>query len=182
MINRNTVSFILLLFTLVMQLANAEPAPTETFAGLGFGVGLSVTIDSGGEKNRVGNAEIVDGIVRVTEENNTLARVLLESHYFFEPSTDKLYLGHGPFIALQPGSTETIDAIGMGWMIGLRKKASSGSYGNNSWNFGIGIIVDPNSKVLGDGLEKNQPTLEQQVRYKTESETGVLLFTSFGWR
>jgi len=37
MINRNTVSFILLSCALVTQLANADPTPTETFAGLGFG-------------------------------------------------------------------------------------------------------------------------------------------------
>jgi hypothetical protein len=44
-----------------------------------FGVGLSLTHDLGGD-DRIEEATIVDGIVRVTKDSNTRARVMLEWH------------------------------------------------------------------------------------------------------
>lgn len=152
----------------------------EDFRGIEFGVGISLTIDSSNAKDRVESAEIVNGIVRVNDENNTIARILLESHFFFEPDGSFMNLskdewGHGPFIAIQPGDTETIDAIGLGWMIGFKKDDGT------SWNIGIGFVVDPNTKVLGDGLEANTATTETEIRFKEETETGILLMSSFSF-
>ena len=105
--------------------ATVEAGAERKFAGLDFGVGISLTVDTG-KHDRIKSAEIVDGLVRVTTENNANARVMLESHYFFTPKKffghdingnmgdDSKTFGVGPFIALQPGTDEIIESIGLG--------------------------------------------------------------------
>lgn len=175
----------------------AEAQAQRQFAGINFGVGLSLTVDTGSH-DRVKDAEIVDGIVRVTTDENVKARVMLETHYFFTPDNflwirtnrkienknkvaDKKTFGVGPFIALQPGTDEIIEAIGMGVMFGFKREASETTTG--SWNFGVGMVVDPNVQVLGDGFEENKPPpgSETQVRFKETDQWGVLLISSFTW-
>ena len=46
----------------------------DDFLGLGFGVGVSLTWDRSGEKDRVESAKVVNGIVRVDNENNRHCR------------------------------------------------------------------------------------------------------------
>ncbi len=144
------------LTTLAMTTSNALDT---TFSGLNFGVGLSLTHDIGTE-DRVDSATVVNGIVRVDEEKNDIARLMLETHYFFKkPGQDeKKFLpanidGWGPFVAIQPGSSEIIEAIALGLMLGY-KYDEDNKTSTSSWNIGIGAIVDLNVKVLGDGLIK----------------------------
>lgn len=161
----------------------AEKKGQRDFAGLSFGVGLSLTVDTG-ENDRVNKAQIVNDIVRVDDVDDTVARVMLESHYFFLP--DKRFInvrpgnwGFGPFVALQPGTDEVIEAVGMGLMFGFKRPGES----SDSWNFGIGAVVDPNVQILGDGFVANEapPAGEMQVRFKEKSQTGVLFLVSFGF-
>jgi hypothetical protein len=101
----------------------------RSFGGLRFGAGLSVTFDTGSNE-RVESAEIVDGLVRVTEEKNVITRILLETHYFF-PATSRAFLGikepgtwaWGPFVGVQSSTDDVIDAFAMGLMVGFRKEA-----------------------------------------------------------
>src|ERR1700754_75180 len=58
-----------------------------------LGAGVSLTLDTGSH-DRVNDAEIVDGVVRVKDEDNVKARILLEGHYFFLPNC--------PFLGVQP--------------------------------------------------------------------------------
>jgi hypothetical protein len=170
-----------LMFALLFAPGSAFSADSE-FVGLKFGVGLSLTVDTG-TQDRVESAEVVDGIVRVSKENDTTARIILESHYFFSSTTSPLLgaaagdWGVGPFVALQPGSDEIIEAIGLGVMVGFRRAGD----GVESWNLGVGIMVDPNVRVLGDGLNENEPLpgAETTVRFKEKSQVGVLVMTSF---
>jgi len=156
------------------------------FAGVGFGVGIALTLDSNADKDRVKSASLVNGIVRVDEEDNDKARIMLELHYLFKPhkSFAKLVAagnwGHGPFIALQPGSDNLFDSVGGGWMIAFKRPDASKPT-SNSFNLGVGYVVDPKVQVLGDGLEPNQPLPagETEIRYKTEAEGAVLLLASF---
>ncbi|BBJ22873.1 hypothetical protein W01_08000 [Candidatus Nitrotoga sp. AM1P] len=48
---------------------------------------------------------------------------------------------------------------------------------------GIGAVTDPNVKVPGAGIAKNQPlpTGESEIRYKEMSQWGVLILTSFSF-
>ncbi len=162
-------------------------ADKKDFLGLRFGVGLSLTVDLG-QQDRVESASVINGIVRVENENNAVARVMLESHYFFKPSRRFLWgvnpdgWGHGPFVALQPGTNEIIEAVALGWMWGF-KRGNSADETTDSWNIGIGVVVDPNVQVFGDGLQPNQPLPagETQIRYKEESQYGVLILTSFSF-
>jgi hypothetical protein len=159
---------------------------TREFAGLSFGVGISLTLDTG-KNDRVDEAQIIDGLVRVDKESNARARIMLESHYFFTPETQRGHLfrvkngnwGIGPFIALQPGTDEIIEAVGAGFMIGFRREDGNGS----SWNFGIGAAVDPNVRILGDGFQANAPPPgnETQIRFKEKGQVGILLISSFSF-
>ena len=165
--------------------ARDEAQGQQSFAGLNFGMGVSLTIESGAH-SRVKDAAIIDGVVRVTDEDDKLARVLLESHYFFMPEHSFMKLvkpgqwGWGPFIALQPGTDEVIEAAGGGLMIGFRRP---GDASGSSWNIGIGGVSDLNVKVLGDGFVENMapPGAETAVRYKTKSQDGRVVIASFSF-
>ena len=161
----------------------AQEAAARTFAGLNFGVGVSLTVDTG-DRDRIDEATIVDGIVRAHKESNSRARVILESHYFFTPNKDLFNVkagdwGVGPFIGLQPGTDEIIEALGAGIMIGFKR----GGEKTSSWNLGLGVMVDPNVQVLGDGFDENRapPGNETSVRFKEDSQVGILLITSFAF-
>ena len=161
---------------------------TREFGGFSLGAGLSLTHDLG-DNDRVQSATIVNGIVRVTAEQNDVARIMLESHYFFEGDDDynlfwfiplkKKRWGHGPFVAIQPGTNDIVEAIAFGWMIGFRHSDES----VESWNIGFGAIVDPSVQVLGDGFVANAPPPagETEVRYKTKSQWGWMIIASFAW-
>ena len=141
--------------------------------GFGFGLGLSFTLDIG-DNDRVKTAELVDGIVRVTDEENGIPRLVLEGHYFFGGDD----FGHGPFVAVQPGDDEIITSAALGYMIGFKRKGST-----DSWNLGLGIVADPNIQVLGDDIEENMPLPgnETAIRYKEKTQYGVMLLFSTSW-
>lgn len=159
---------------------------TQEFAGLNFGVGISLTLDTG-SNDRVDEAQIIDNLVRVDKESNARARIMLESHYFFTPQPESGYFlrvqngnwGIGPFVAIQPGTDEIIEAIGAGIMIGFKRANETSS----SWNFGLGVVVDPNVQILGDGFQADLPPpgTETSIRFKEKSQTGILFVTSFSF-
>lgn len=177
----------LVLLTAMLSLsANAEE---REFGGINFGVGISLTSDIG-NNSRITNASLdANGIVRVAHDNDSVARIMLETHYFFETPENAddpwSFLGmvipdkwgHGPFLAIQPGTDEIIEAIGFGWMVGFRKNEEN----NESWNVGLGYIVDPSVQVLGDGISENAilPDGESEIRFKNTSQDGVFLIFSF---
>jgi hypothetical protein len=151
------------------------------FGGLELGAGLSFTIDVG-KRDRVTDAEVVNGIVRIKNADNSRARLMLESHYFFKPNAKLLGLDHqmwgiGPFVAIQGGSDNIIEAIGMGLMIGFRRLPTE----SKSFNLGVGFVVDPNVKVLGDGIvrDKPLPAGETEIRFKEDSQAGIMVLASF---
>jgi len=163
-------------------------AGTKAFVGLNWGVGVSLTHDLG-HHSRIESASVVNGFVRVDKERNDIARVMLELHYFFTPNKKFLFInsigyeewGWGPFVAVQPGEKEVIQAIAFGVMLGFRKNTIT----TKSWNIGIGAVVDPSVKVLGDGLEVNAPLPagenEKEVRLQDKSQWGVVVLTSFSF-
>lgn len=172
-------------------------APEDQWRNYGFGVAVTYTQDLG-KHDRVKNAQVVNGIVRVTEDNNALPRIMLETHYFFKPSgklfglfdsvknTDQTKVwGHGPFVGIQPGSQNIIEAVAIGWMVGFRRPdPENGSLtANSSFNLGIGFVVDPKVQVLGDGVTRNQalPVGETQVRFKDSAQYGLLIMSSFSF-
>jgi hypothetical protein len=145
------------------------PKPLD---GLGFGAGLALSIG----QPRVSSAVAVgpNKIVRVTDGSNALAGIVFESHYFFVPpashilgSQSQITWGYGPFVAVDASTSATsgstvVAGISLGWMVGFRRLDVNSSQtaavaSNNSWNFGVGLRVDPKATVLGSGIVGNQP-------------------------
>lgn len=160
------------------------PNPSSVWEGLHFGVGVSGTLTLG--RDRIDSAKVVNGIVRVDGEKNFLPRVMLESHWFSPTCMkDVERICHGPFVALQPGTNNIIDAIGIGWMWGLPFGLSSGSERKGSWNIGAGVTAEPNAKTLGDGINKNQPlpSGESSTEVRTQNRTllGVMILMSLSF-
>lgn len=162
--------------------AAVEESARREFAGLNFGVGLSLTVDNGSTE-RVKSASIVDNVVRVDADDDKEAGIMLESHYFFLPQKSFLGVeennwGWGPFVALKPGTNEIIEALGLGLMVGFRRPKT-----DDSWNIGLGYVVAPNVQVLGDGFVANEPPpgTETTVRYKETSQEGWLVTFSFSF-
>jgi hypothetical protein len=193
---------------LFAQAAAADgPTPlpgTTTWGGLGWGLGIAADFDVRG--NRVVGADVVtaNNIVRVNDSsNNVSVGFVLEAHYFLRdfvlpkrycgPSIGCSELAHGPFIGIEVGNgtSATPDAKGpitgyaLGWMVGLRHLPTdpTAKPSTSSWNFGVGLRIDPTAKVLGDGIVANQPLPagETVIRYKTEPRVGIMLLSSFSF-
>lgn len=180
-------------------------------SGLGFGVGLSLTVDSGSTQ-RVNSAVVVgpERIVRVTESASTRARVMLETHYFFKARRWDPFLGDsgglndrpcffslsarcgfGPFFAIEPGGDNVINAVGLGIMVGIQPRWTIANFSaeelkrrsSSSFNIGIGWVIDPNTQTLGDGIFANQPLPpgEEMVRFQRQTQQGLLIISSFSF-
>jgi hypothetical protein len=152
----------------------------DRLEGFGFGVALGVTWDTL-TQDRVTDA-IIDaaGIVRVVKRENVNARILLETHYFI-PIGEQY--GAGPFVSLQPGTEQIIEAIGVGFLFGLKRIGD-----NASLNLGAGWEVDPAVTILANEFVPGQraPTGSDgsplPLRYTTLAQSGPIFLTSFSWR
>lgn len=193
--------------------ATKKALDNELFKGFGFGVALGAVIDTGG-RDRIDSARRdPNGIVRVEQDSNTRANFMLESHYFFKTTSDfpvgwllgwlpgecwqdKFTFvkagqwGWGPFVAIQPGTANIIQAVGIGAMIGWKAPdaisipKSEGSFrAGNSFNLGVGVMLDVKQRVLGDGIHANQPLPagETEIRYRETSQIGALILFSYSF-
>jgi hypothetical protein len=68
-------------------------------------------------------------------------------------------------------------------MIGLHNTDKNAPVKTTSWNFGVGLRIDPSAQILGDGFVPNQPPPngETAIRYKTEPRAGIMLLSSFSF-
>ncbi len=181
---------------------------TTSWGGLGWGIGLAANFDVTGR--RVVNASLVNNIVRIDDAtSNVNVGFVLEAHYFIRDWTFSnqwrdaactllvgdvfcMDIATGPFVAIQvgggnsaiPGDKDLVTAYALGWMVGLRHpRMLTSANANQSWNFGIGLRIDPNAKLLGDGIVPNQalPIGETTIRYKNEARYGLMLLSSFSF-
>ena len=176
------------------------------FRGFGFGIALGAVIDVGG-RDRIESA-ILDptGRVRVEEDSNVRANFMLESHFFFTPEfkfpfgfipcenlknvfgwVETGNWGFGPFVAIQPGSNNIIDSVGVGGMVGFKRPKSIGGSAplgvGDSFNIGVGALIDIKQKVLGDGVRANEPLPagETALRFKETSQIGAVVIFSYSF-
>jgi hypothetical protein len=184
--------------TAAIQTAAVEKANAELL-GFKWGMGIAVSVDAQ-SGTPVKSASVVSGVVRVDEESPIVPRIFLETHKFFalkerdaiaRSGATLLKLddqpvrvatwGHGPFVGLQSSGENVVDAFAAGYMIGWRRKADTDD--DNSFNMGIGAVVDFKATVLGDGVTADQPVPsgETTVRLKTEPRLGVTLVYSFSF-
>jgi len=142
--------------------------------GLGFGFAIAATSYKAKRKS-VERAEIINGKIRILEERNTLARLMLESHYFFGKGKT---FGYGPFLAIEIIGKQ-LGTLGAGFMMGWRHNEEA----KNSFNVGIGLFNDNNFKELGSGLieDKEAPQGENMIRYKERNLWGYMIIFSFSF-
>ncbi len=168
---------------------NAKEEVLKKFAGLNWGVGVSWILDV--NSNRVEEAEVVNGLVRVKEKSNVGVRLLAETHYFFAAPSgfynnetvgkfgfQEETFHWGPFVAIATEDFRHLDGAGGGLMFGFRNKKT-----DNTFNIGIGWMVDSKQKELGKDIKENEPLPEgeTEIRYLTKSQGGLAIITSFSF-
>lgn len=119
--------------------------------------------------------------------------------------------GWGPFVGFEPGSDKVIKAIGGGLMLGFLQKDMTNAEAaaaatkccaetsddakkkcitdveaktktNNSFNIGIGLVVDPSAQILADGIIENEPLpTGEKIRFKETSQWGFLIMSSYSF-
>ena len=157
-----------------LQLESAEAA--ESFMGLSWGLGFGYSIAT---DDIIESAEIVNGVVRATDDRTKQARLLLEFHRFFwcNDKQRSVERGCGPFVAIAASSDDILQGVGVGFMWGWKSKNATDSAG---FSVGIGAILDNDVKSLADGFAENQPPPpgETEVRFKKEARWSGLLFVT----
>lgn len=151
----------------------------ESLAGFNFGTGLGATFDmhSG---SRISSARVVDEgagpVVRADADSDASLGLVLETHYFWLMNSAKT-IGFGPFVAIRTGDNDPVAEAGLGLMVGLRRSKKA----TDSFNIGVGIMVDPDAKVLSDGFEANlpAPTGATEVAFRTEERFSLAVIFSY---
>ncbi len=136
----------------------------DSLSGFNFGTGIGATFDLH-HGSRVKAASIRDGTVRIDEEGDVQLGLVLETHYFVEIGNKRL-AGIGPFVAIKTGENDLIDEAGLGVMVGFRRTIED----TNSFNIGVGVMVDPDAEVLADGFIANQPAPAGATDVATKKE------------
>jgi len=152
-----------------------------------FGVGLAVSTKLGKERS-IEEAQLVNGIVRISSERQVVPRLMLEKHWYITQGWDtnsttpgvpyKRRVRHGIFVgASLLGEKKLMDSIATGYILGFRPEDNS----SPTHNLGIGISVEPYARVLGDGIERDKPlpTGETSIRYKEKNRTALILFYTY---
>jgi hypothetical protein len=193
--------------------ADGLPPGTTIWGGLTWGIGIGTNFDVGGTRvvnaSIVNNVVRLSD----TSSNVGISFVLESHYFFALPAETTTVFGNfgppgmckisnctewawGPFIALEvgdgtnatPTGSGSIAALAMGMMIGLHHptfdpKTKLQVPDKSSWNFGIGVRVDPAAQVLGPGFAANQapPAGETAIRFQKEPRAGIMLLSSFSF-
>ena len=179
----NARYLILIAYLLYIPIASTQAQAGELDTS-GWGTMIAVTSNIG-PKDRIISAELDGaGLVRVSGDSNVSTRLMLEYHIVTKSDYLKNYIdGSGPFVAIQPGSDgKIIQAVALGWMMGFKDvfTKSGETTKGKALTLSVGIVVDPNTKVLGDGIEKNKALpAGDTLRYKTTTRYGLLLGAGF---
>ncbi len=152
-----------------------EQNSEKDYLGLKWGLGVGYSF---GFDDAVDEAEIVDGVVRVSSNKRDQPRALLEFHKYFwcnDNGRDGTR-GCGPFVAVSATSDDVLAGVGLGFMWGRKSSADD----TEGFSIGIGAMLDADVKDLADGFEANQPPpgAEMEVRFETESRWSAILFVT----
>lgn len=162
----------------------AEESSKKKFLGINFGIAVAALIPLT-EDTRITEAVLVpnaegtpaeERIVRAKKRNNYDARVLLETHYFFDGSPR---FGYGPMVVLQPGANEIIEGIGAGFLVGWRRSLEH----SDSFNLGVALFLERSVKGLGEGIKENRPLPagETEIRYEEKPRPALVALASFSF-
>ncbi len=172
----STLAFQSLEQTLLVDAADKSAAAqaTANFMDLSWGLGFGYSF---GRDDFLEEAQVVDGVIRVTKDKTDKARVLFETHRFLwcnkkETLKDR---GCGPFGAVAATDSKLLSGVGVGFMYGRKSRDPKETEG---FSVGIGFILDNDVKTLADGFEEGAalPAGESGIRYEEKSRWSTLLF------
>lgn len=172
------------------EVAELKKAEESFLSGVKFGTGIMANLLTGGKKP-VTSARVVNGIVRVEEGGRAQVGVVAEFHslwalcktnkrpHLYHCDDNVAQFGIGPVIGLKLGSNNIIDAIFLGPLFAFRPNPTLA----NSFNIAVGGVLAPRVKVLGDGIEENNPLPagETEVRFKNVNKFGYAILLSFAF-
>ena len=146
----------------------------KSFMGSNWAVGIGYSFGQG--PKRISEAEVVNGVVRVKQDDTDKPIVLLEVHRLFESKRFRGF-GWGPFASIQTGSDDAVLGFGAGLQFGWRDPEPKSSGG---FLLGVGYGWTQGVKTLGDGIVADQalPDGETEIRYKTRSAESIFVFVS----
>lgn len=166
--------------------AEEKAGARRQFAGINFGVAIGVLMPLY-RNTRIEEAVLVPSdpanpdapkVVRATLRKSVDARLLLETHYFFQPSAYPLF-GWGPVIVVQPGTDEIVEGAGLGMMVGWRR----GEKTSDSFNLGLALFMERSVKDLGEGIKEDLPLPagETEIRYQQKPAVSAVALGSFSF-
>ena len=102
-----------------LRSAVEEEENQKEFLGIKWGVGVGYSF---GFDDSIDDAEIVDGVVRVTSNKQDQPRVFLEAHRYFlcnDGGRDGTR-GCGPFVGIAAKDDDVVGGVAVGWMYGWK--------------------------------------------------------------
>jgi hypothetical protein len=157
--------------------ANGNASKNDEFWN-NFGVGLAVSTKLGKRGSAIEEAQLVNGVVRVSSERDVVPRLMLERHWYFTERFDNLHFRQGVFVGASLfGDKKLMDSVTLGWLVAFKPNDGDKS----THNLGIGLSVEPYSKELGDGIKANQPlpTGENAIRYKEKNRLAITVIYTY---
>jgi hypothetical protein len=169
----------------------------KDFLGVNWSLGIALSVDLSGDE-RIDDAELVNGVVRVKEESSANVGFFWEVHKYWlnnkgrclnkkkknktspcdQPDQTHEFAnwGLGPFVGITTTQDDLIDSFSIGAMFGRSTLGDRASL-----NFGLGLIYEPGVQVLGDGILADMPLPEGEtaIRFKKEDRWGALVAVSF---
>ena len=179
-------------------------ATSDGLAGdFNFGVGIGVNML---DDEHVIDASVVNDEIHISNAESNRVQLWLEGHYLFGsdftkwecangclvlnldgeveeiPSKGHYYrhrrFYHGPFFAVQVSDGDSlINGAALGYMMSFKKTDLSDSKSDRYFNVGLGVSTSK-VRTLGNQKEGDAVGANEQISFKTESVTGILLLFS----
>jgi len=148
----------------------------ESFLDLSWGLGFGFSF---GLDDAIEDAELVDGVIRVTEDKTDQPRAVLEFHRYplCNDGEKNGNRGCGPFLAVAASPDKVLSGVAVGFMFGFRSKKPEDKEG---FSIGIGAILDADVKTLADGFEEDEPLPpgETEIRFEKSARWSGLFFVT----
>ncbi|MDH4226145.1 MAG: hypothetical protein OEV59_00120 [Deltaproteobacteria bacterium] len=165
---------------LIAKAKNKKDELEQTFK-FKFGMGILYTNYTG--KRVVNSATEKNGVVSIDEGDNQNVGLMFETHNFIRRVPFCKNVFFGPFLGIKPDEGELIDAAMLGFMVGFKYKQYNDERSNQTFNIGVGYVVDPKEKVLANGYVEGRPLPAGATNVDTKlvTKTGWGMMVSYGF-
>ena len=157
----------------------ADEIDSKSFLG-NFSVGLAVFKHKEAD---IKKADVINGVVRILDENETRPGLWLQTSYIFDGWGTK-WSHPGLFVGVEVlEESELIKSFGMGVHCTFRRSNNGSPSTDSAFNIGLGVYVSKIS-VLSDGLIANSslPTSYESAILKEKTAYGPMLNVSFSFQ